>query len=746
MPALGCVCNTCSVCRVRTRELRKTIRRRESEGAIPDPLRREMGRARYVATPTATKRERNQLTPEQKQRRSAARKKRGVKKRKAPIDFFIDGEGHGRAPHVYTYLAAVSLDGTTYDIRNPSGLTTAEILLFLTDTLPNRARLWGFSLGYDKTKWLADIPRDSLALLYHPEHRRKKDDKGVRDIAWSSFRLNMQSTKFTVSHIEKGRRRKNWERRTVWDCFKYFQCSFVKAIETWQVVTPEELEFIKLMKDSRSGFTPENSDEIERYCRLECQIGARLIHALLTAHADIGLETTVFYGPGSTADALLELHHVADYMAQCPEWAVKAVMTAFSGGRFENLLFGVVPGPLYGWDLSSAYPYQAYQLPCLQCGVWEYHEGTLEEMLPAIRAATLACTHTYVPKHDPMLAYAPFAFRDHKGHIFYPFDCATWVWKQELLAGLNAKIWDIEATESITYTTRCDHRPFEWVPKTYQDRLNLGKDGKGLVLKLALNSGTYGKFAQSVGKAKFNNWVWAGVVTSGCRAQILDAMAAAPRLEDIISIATDGIISTCRLDLATPLPTNTGTKKPLGGWEDKSKDKNGKPIPPHELRGRVLVRPGLNTAWPVKDDDEEDTRARGVGRSVFTKAIKEIVAAIESGQPGYTIRDIPRFVGHKSSIRPNGNARRLLPMLSRYPYLRALLKPEHFSQRADCGEWILDEHILSFDPIPKRIRGEGNRLLVRSMNGAESRPYDKGRIDPVSESYREQQDIAEEQP
>lgn len=741
MPAPGCVCDSCSVCKVRKRELSKVIQRRIRDRCIPDDIQREFARTRYAATPADARKRRNQLTPEQRKRRSESRKKRGVKKDRSPIDFFIDGEGHGRAPHIYTYLAAVSLDGTTYDVRNPDGLTTTEILTFLTDTLPNRARLWGFSLGYDKTKWLRDLPRDSIALLYHPEHRRSKDGKRLRDIAWNGFRLNMQSTKLQVLHCEKGRRRKNWERRVIWDCFKYFQEAFVKAIERWNVVTPEELAFIRRMKASRDEFTPENADEIERYCRLECQIGARLIHALLTAHAAIGLETTVFYGPGSTADALLEKHNVADYMAPCPEWAESAVMTAFSGGRFENLLFGVVPGPLYGYDLASAYPYQAYQLPCLACGVWEYHEGSLDELLPAINAATLAATHVYVPRHDPELAYAPFPFRDHKNSICYPFDCATWVWKQELLAALRARYWTIEATEAITYTTKCDHRPFDWVPPTYKHRLDLGPDGKGLVLKLALNSGTYGKFAQSVGKAKFNNWVWAGVVTSGCRASIIDAMGACERLDDIVSIATDGIVTRRPLTLPKPLPTDTGTKKPLGGWDDKFKG-----VAVSDLRGRVLVRPGLNTAWPVRDTDEDDTRARGVGRTVFTKAIREIVAAIEAGESGYTIRDIPRFVGHKSSIKPNGRARQLLPMLSRYPYLRAILKEEDFSQRADCGEWILDEHILSFDPIPKRTRGEGNKLMVRFMNGAESRPYKQDKLAPETASYREQQDIAEEQP
>lgn len=671
-------------------------------------------------------------------RRKESRERRGLprnrKKSATHIDFFIDGEGHGRNPHLYTYLAAVSLDGTTYDIRNPNGLSSEEILLFLTDTLPNRARLWGYALGYDKTKWLKDLPRDSLFLLYHPEFRKSKDGKRMRPIAWNQFLLNMQATRFGVQRREKGRKRKHWEQRTVWDVFRYFQESFVKAIQRWNVCTDDELAFIKKMKDERDQFSPLTQNEVERYCRLECQIGARLVHALLKAHTDIGLETRVFYGPGSTAECLLVKHEVEKYMRPEPEWAHTAVMTAFSGGRFENRLFGVVDGPLYSYDISSAYPYQSYQLPCLQCGYWTFEEGTLEELLPKIQKATLALSHVYVPKHDSKLAYAPFPFRDERGSISYPFDCETWVWKKELLAAIESKLWSVKANEAILYHTACDHKPFEWVPEVYRARLALGKDGKGLVLKLAVNS-LYGKTAQSVGKARFSSWVWAGNITSGCRAQILEAMGRAKNLDDILSIATDGIISRTRLDMPNPIHTDTGTEKPLGGWEEKEKP-----------GGRVLVRPGLNSAWPPKNDDSDDTRARGVGRRTFTESIWNIVQSIERGATEYRIEGIQRFVGHKSSLHPNASARSLLPLLSTKPYLRILLKPDHFSQRAECGEWILDEQVVSFNPLPKRNAGAHNILSVRSMNGALSRPYKQLKQSPESEAYRIAQDVEEEQP
>jgi hypothetical protein len=494
------------------------------------------------------------------------------------------------------------------------------------------------------------------------------------------------------------------------------------------------------MKEQRPQFSSLTQDETEKYCKLECHLGIRLVTALLKAHSDIGLETNVFFGPGSTAEKLLTKYDVERYMKPAPEWAHDAVMTAFSGGRFENRVFGVVPGPLESRDIASAYPYQSWQLPCLVCGEWSYHEGSIDELMPIIQRSTLALTHVYVPPHDDSVAYAPFPFRDENGSISYPFDCETWVWKQELLAAIKAGYWKIDANELITYHTECKHRPFQWVPEIYRQRLLLGKDGKGLVLKLGVNS-LYGKSAQSVGKARFANWVWAGNITSGCRAQILEAMGCAPNLDSILSIATDGIVSAVPLQLPNPLYTGTDINgKPLGCWEYK------KPKLGRETVGRAFIRPGLNAAWPPSDDDSDDTRARGVGRKVFTRSIRSIVAAIDFGAPGFTIRNIERFIGHKSAIRPNRTALDLMRLLPSKPYLRPLLRERDFSLRADVCEWILDEHELSFNPLPKRRLGPNGELLVRSMGGAMSRPYKAGKVAPETQSYRDQQDIEEEQP
>src|SRR5207247_70056 len=101
-------------------------------------------------------------------------------------------------------------------------------------------------------------------------------------------------------------------------------------------------------------------------------------------------------------------------------------------------------------------------------------------------------------------------------------------------------------------------------------------------IKLGLNS-IYGKLAQSQGvNPPFQSWVWAGNITSGCRAQLLEAFNVKDRWQ-ILMLATDGVWSSSPLSLPTPLDTGTSNSgKPLGGWESKTF--------PH---GVFAVRPGI---------------------------------------------------------------------------------------------------------------------------------------------------------
>src|SRR5205823_4313064 len=96
----------------------------------------------------------------------------------------------------------------------------------------------------------------------------------------------------------------------------------------------------------------------------------------------------------------------------------------------------------------------------------------------------------------------------------------------------------------------------------YAERARLKQSGHGgeKVLKLGLNS-IYGKLAQGLGyKGKappYQSYLWAGMITAGTRAQILNLATLAP--EGLVMVATDGIF----FDREIPVEVTGG----LGGLE-----------------------------------------------------------------------------------------------------------------------------------------------------------------------------------
>src|SRR5439155_15726841 len=103
------------------------------------------------------------------------------------------------------------------------------------------------------------------------------------------------------------------------------------------------------------------------------------------------------------------------------------------------------------------------------------------------------------------------------------------------------------AEETFTYVANCECVPFAWIRDVYAMRKSMGKDGRGIVLKLALNS-LYGKMAQSIGSPKFANPIWASFITAFCRSQIQDVIHSCHEKEKrcgegVAMIATDAIFT-----------------------------------------------------------------------------------------------------------------------------------------------------------------------------------------------------------
>jgi hypothetical protein len=673
----------------------------------------------------------------------------------------IDGEGwtdQATGEHHYSYLAACSETRLVGDVYEHTGLSTEQIFAFLT-SLPRGTMAVGFSLGYDITKWMQDLPDSTIYALNHPELRKGK--WGPRGIQWGAYGLNRISTKFT---IERGERR-----LVVWDLFRFFGKSFVASLKDWEVGSEETRAQIQAMKEQRGNFVC--IDEQERlYCQSECKLLATLATTLIKAHEDADIKLRSYYGPGSTASVMLAKMGAKEQIAQVPKDMVRAVECAFFGGRFEHSRVGPVHG-VWGYDIASAYPFAITQLPCLAHGRWELKK---KPSLREIEASEAACVHYRLPAwgklkivgSDPRAsavlgvdgkgaghAWGPFPFRLEDGNILFPVACAGgWVWKQEYLAAASS-FPNVECSEAWLYKTNCAcGKPFaEKMAGYYNARLAWGKEGRGIVMKLGVNS-CYGKRAQRVGNGPFKCVVSAGIITSTTRAMLLTAMANVRDPWDIVGVATDGIQATCELTL--PSPPTTGTedaahakgKQPLGAWECKGKE------------DLFLIRPGMR--FPLDREGKiGSTAARGLGvRTLHENRALVLREWERSPLADVFVQQPYMFMGSKSCVRPNTEARKTLELVKADKLKLGEVADKlanSFTRDEKYGRWLRPEpRKVGYSSLPKRpmmMPGEerGGRLRMAtwaiSAHVGESLPYGAAELSELAKESKELRLMEEDQ-
>lgn len=732
-------------------------------------------------------------------------KHRGPREREykpPPVSFFgIDGEGQTdrivlpgtvySGKHRYVMLCAANEAGKKFIVENPRGLSTIQCLEFILDLPTRHAKIFAYSFGYDLTKILENLDNHSLFRLVRPELRRieRNGRKVLSPIYWPpnhpKYALNWMNGRFSVKKLEGtmvvvdpltgGPTTKfRWgPARVIHDVWRFFQGKFTAALEDWNVPDRTHcedgttrilskgerkaiLDNMREMKDKRANFDRLTSKEIQDYCFEECQYMATLARKLIEAHDKAGIPLKNFFGAGSSAEAMLLVMNVKEHVEKArqenpvPDEVEYAQRCAFFGGRFENGRIGAIPGKVYGKDISSAYPYQLIDLPCLIHGRWEKttDRGAIERARTALVKYKL---------EEPVVkrAWAPFPFRLKNGSIAFPESSGGgWLWREEYLAG--EKLFpNVKFQEARLYHCDCGCQPFRDIPKYYAARIEIGKEGPGIVIKLGTNS-CYGKTAQTIGgePGTFQSWMWAGLITSGCRAQVLEAMAMHRDLDNMLMVATDGIATLEKIEL--PIPRNTGTNwlpcpepdpkdltespevyeqrngrwhvnKPLGGWEEKV-------LP----RGLFLARPGIYFPLDPTEADIKRIRARGLGRGAVWDHWKEIVQAYEEGwtigegkhkQNGIRIQDLSLFRGIKTGITRSG-------------------KPGafHYTRSDEYGKWKSRPIEMTFNPLPKREGiGEGGRLGLRRFT-EESKPYDKGILSPEAQLLLQQSIEESEQP
>lgn len=679
----------------------------------------------------------------------------------------IDGEGQGRYAHKhpdghrYVMLAWSSEDGRHRNsVEAPLGgrLTTVQCFEFIL-SIPLAAKIFAFAFGYDLTKILADCPDDVIYKLFRPDLRPNKDPKRPPSpIYWNGYKLNWQAAKFTLA--------KKGHRRVIWDVFKFYQSKFTTALEEWFSKEGRQLpgtllngskeriwenpemgpvvEMMKVMKEQRAKFDGLSRRQILEYCFHECAYMGKLAHKLTDAHNQAGLKLRNYYGAGSTASCILKMLRIDKHQRETPRAmrltpvrvkgkltgeVIDVVMASFFGGRFENRVVGTVPGtpakPVYSRDISSAYPYQLTFLPCLECGKWELVRG--KNGRRALEGARCAFVRYSLKRPQPTTEYerlltenwGPFPFRLPTGAIAFPSHSGGgWVGGEEYLAGERI-FKNVGFEEAWVYHCDCSHQPFRRIPEFYLFRLRIGKEGPGIVVKLGVNA-VFGKLCQRMGrKPPFQCMLWAALITSGTRAQLLDVLGLHEDPRNMLMCATDGIYSLEPMTMPEPRETGTGptvavnergevVNKPLGGWETK------------EIKvGVFIARPGVYFPTNPSEEDIKNIRGRGVGRRVIWENWQNVCDAFARGDMEVKLPNVSRFIGAKAAI---GRLPLKTPgMEGQYRYNRF---PDEFG-RARYGQWEDRQVVMDFDPKPKRERilSDGQSLELRAFPGAMSMPY-----------------------
>ncbi|MBS0175761.1 MAG: hypothetical protein JSR64_17115 [Nitrospira sp.] len=577
----------------------------------------------------------------------------------------VDGEGGDRdGVHVYTLFRIGS-----WHIYDPNGLEAGQVLRFILDYVkayPDHI-LVSFFFDYDVTMILKDLPKPTIDYLLDREG-------GLWHFAkYAGFQIDyIPGKRFVVKDSEN--------LAMIHDTSGFFQSSFLKAIALWDIATPEETAIIESGKGRRSVFRAEMTDAEIEYNHLECVLLARLMEHFCLVTQEIGLTLTSWQGAGAVATAILRKYKVPNRdNRNIPNDCELFARQAYYGGRFEVRKLGDVQG-VRQYDLASAYPAAMASLPCLIHTKWKRFSGEDRDYSAEWCVARIDYTSEGV--------WGPFPCRTKDGAIMFPLSGSGWYWSSEIDAATRFLGTQVTYRGGWCGYRTCDCKPFGWVEAMYAERLALGKNGKGIVLKLGLNS-LYGKFAQSVGVPKYATPIYAGLITADCRARLLSIFEFHKQV-DVVMFATDAAYLTCKAKFRTT------TSKKLGMFEGS---------PPEDL---FIVKPGFYfvCGTPL-------VKSRGIRAGYLDGLEGKFRRAWEQSRysGSVLIPDVSTFIGLK-----------LARQLKQHPNM--VLDNGFDDDAYDAGRWVSRSVRMTFSQATKRQIGSDGSLKPYRYSQV-TVPYDR---------------------
>lgn len=625
-----------------------------------------------------------------------------------------DGEGYDDADGRHQYrLLRVGRAVLHHEDDKP--LSSLECLAFLTarTTLTHKQAVYvSFAFDYDTTMILRDLPPDVIREIMRSDDDPDDSGRSGRLVEYEGYRIGYRPHKrLHVEDVHTG------NTIVIHDTFGFFQTSFVKALTLWDIGTPDERAHIAALKAERSTFTAMTDTEIE-YNRQECLLLEQLIGKVASLARSLGYSISPYEGSGNLAQSIMCKHHVPERGdLDLPDDVWKAATAAYYGGRFEISRIGHV-GDLHEYDIASAYPDAMRQLPCIrkEHGYWRRHHPNHALIRP------YGLARLYKVRYDTANSmWGPLPFRGDRGNICYPSSSTSWIWEPEYRAAVDGGHM-LQVLDSYVWIQTCScPPPYAFVASLYDERRRIGKDGKGLVLKLGLNS-LYGKVAQSIGHPKYSNPVYAGLITSITRARMMEVCDRYP--DSVVMVATDGIYLTRPLDGSFDV-VEKGKPASLGQWE-------------HAIKRDVFVaRPGIY--WT---HDEEgvatlgDIRSRGINRRVLAEYAHDIelgfrrfgtLARVTLGV-GRVFHGI-RLASHQGTLEQAGDwidTKRVFAFVGGMPVMKFALRIGR--ERAKPGQLLYGRngYPTNMGRYEKRLYNlDGTTYRLQDKSAVESVAYDR---------------------
>ena len=344
--------------------------------------------------------------------------------------------------------------------------------------------------------------------------------------------------------------RKGHHSAVFFDIAQYYHQSLDKA---YQNNIGELPEWYVNAKKQRSHYTrkfyKKYPKKVRTYCIQDCIFTKQLAeHWIKNFHNAFSFYPQRFISSGYLAEKVLINNDVyIPLFKEIPYSVNDLAWKSYYGGRFEILKRGFI-GTAHLYDINSAYPYAFANIPDITKGKWKKSKKISDDVLLGffkIQCDIPDCK--YVP---------PFPFR--KNRVLFPSGkFVTYCTLAELRACNDHKFYKI--LESYQYFDDSPIYPYrEFVESIYKKRMQFKKDDNPLQLplKVILNS-IYGKTAQRVGNRIGNLFspVIASTITGMARAMLYEFVQKYSIERDVVSFATDSIITTKKLGMNS---TNLG--------------------------------------------------------------------------------------------------------------------------------------------------------------------------------------------